>query len=120
MNSKNSPTTRRGIQEQDATGPYPRSSTSILLSSKQLTELKEVAAALGQFLREQNLVVGTLESDMLTMDDGARFVGVSRRTLQTWCADKNKGIERYRLGDGVVRISLKSLRAYIESCKEGK
>lgn len=90
--------------------------TSTLLGDKQLVELKAVAAALGEYLRQQDQVVGQIQPELITYDQAARIASVSRRTIQSWCG---RFIDKHRLGDGIARVSLKSLRAYIASTKEG-
>ena len=54
-------------------------------------------------------------TDMLTKDEAAQFLGMSRDTLDEII--KTGRIPFYRLGKQIIRIHREDLVAYVESCR---
>lgn len=54
-------------------------------------------------------------TDMLTKDEAAQFLGISRDTLDEII--KAGRIPFYRLGKQIIRVHRQDLVAYVESCR---
>lgn len=54
-------------------------------------------------------------TDMLTKDEAAQFLGISRDTLDEII--KNGRLPFYRIGKQIIRIHKKDLTDYVESCR---
>ena len=60
-------------------------------------------------------MINEIEREWLTVSEAAKKLGVSRPTIYRWAKDKKFNI--YKLADGVARIKVKELRAFMDQAK---